>query len=176
MRKRAPETKIISCKGCGKNFEVPYFSKRYLCDTCKRESQHNHFHNSKEQKILCKNPLCNNVVKINIKKISTAKEFLRGRALCKECKQKSENNFIDREVRCSRCGGLIKLETLHNSYQLKPIRYEICDSCKQAYEQEKIEKREQEKQIREENRIKEQKVICKNCGKLIRKKRNKNLF
>lgn len=184
MRKRAPETKIISCKECGKELEIPYFSKRYLCDDCKKKSQQNHFHNRKEQKILCKNPLCNNIVKIDIKKISTAKEFLRGETLCKECKQKSENNFIDREVRCSRCGGLIKLETLHNSYQLKPIRYEVCDSCKQAYEQEKIEKRKQEKiekrkqekQTREENRIKEQEVICKNCGKLIRKKETKTYF
>lgn len=127
--KRTPESKIINCKICGKEIVVPWSSKKYLCDDCKIYSQKHHFKNIVEQKILCKNPNCQNVVKTQTCKGSKAAKEKRGGALCEYCK--SHPKMIDREIRCAVCKKLLGIETVHDTYQVRNIKYiRYCKECK----------------------------------------------
>ena len=124
-----PLTKTIKCRDCGKEFEVPRESKRYLCDECKIKSFKNHFSYTVEQKILCRNPKCQNVVKTVIKKGKGSKSEIRGAVLCDYCRE--HRPMKEQEIRCPRCGALIEKVLLRDTYQLKTVKFgKLCDNCR----------------------------------------------
>ncbi len=163
MRTQNNKTKIIICRDCGKEVEVPKESKRILCDECVEKSHKNHFKNIVYQKILCHYPDCNNVIEIIPKKGSKAAPYRRLDKVCDECKEKNKNKKIEREIRCKKCGSLIRKEFVHDTYQVKPVIYEgLCVNCKPKIQRPANEKPKlppKEKII--------QKIKCPDCGKIL---------
>lgn len=123
--------KIVYCTDCGKELILPYTSKIKLCDDCRSIRQKHHFKNFVEQKVLCRKPHCNNIVKTRIKKGTKAKEYIKGPWLCSECTRGPETT--ERKIICAKCGKVIRKELKKDTYQLHHALYEVCDDCKNEY-------------------------------------------
>lgn len=123
-------TKIIICRDCCKEFDVSKFSKRILCDECKKKSQQNHFKYFVEQKILCRRLDCNNVVKVITKKGTKAKPKIRGGECCDECKKKSKFKIMEQEVHCKYCHRFLYKREIKMTHESKAISYKgVCKDC-----------------------------------------------
>lgn len=167
MGKKLPPFKTIQCRNCGCDLVIPRASKKYLCDSCKQESVKNHFRNNiVEQKILCRNPECNNVVEVVQKKGSMTKPIIRGTTLCSYCKEHPKT--VEREIRCSKCNKFMGMETLCDTYQLRKIRYApFCEECKEKQIKEFSERTSA--RMKESNPMKNPEVVQKVVATFDRK-------
>lgn len=164
QKKKEEESKEIECRDCGKKFRVPQDSHRILCDECKIKAQKNHFKTIIYQKVLCHYENCNNVIDVIPKKGSKSLPYVRGDKVCEECKAKNKEKRIEREVRCRKCGSLIRTDLLHDTYQLRPVIYEgLCLACQEEKERNRKSKGPQ---VPKRKKL-IQKVVCPRCGDIL---------
>jgi hypothetical protein len=161
-------TKIIICRDCGKEIEITNTSKKILCEECKQKSFKSHFKNFIEQKILCRRPECNNIVKIITKKGGKTKDILKGSSLCDSCRKKGRYDKVKQIIRCTDCGNIIKINIVSNNKQLKIEKYKgLCDSCRKKHEEIFLKKTSN--RMKRSNPMKRSEIAEKVSNTILRK-------